>query len=153
MIIQTYSSTTDEISAAELSQLVPTIIIVPDTEGVNAAEASAITCPWGGTGASRIGSGWFQNPAPDFDFFIDYKLPKNFKEATVCITTALWSALKASGKSLDVRWYHNSYDATNWRTRIVIGTTAVRNLCTRLTGNPNCANSLLQTQATLRYRT
>ncbi len=152
VIIQTYTDATDEISAAEVSRLMPSVVIVPN-EGVNASEASAISCPSGGTGASRIGSGWFQNPPPDYDFYVDYKLPKNFKEATVCITAALWAALQATGKKLDVRWYYNSYDSSNWRTRIVIGATVVRNLCTRLTGSPNCANSLLQIQATLRYTT
>ena len=146
----TLASGQDMVNGADAVPLLQVVISEEMGGTEDEVGAAGITCPWGGTGSTRIGRGWLSNPAPDLDFYVDYKLPKRYREATVCVTSILWAALKATGKSLDVRFY--SYTSSYYRVRIVIGSTAVRNFCIRYIGSPNCGNAILDKQATLRYR-
>lgn len=151
LISEVSNSANTTASSAATEQIRLKVVIIPDMRSVTASAIDAISCPWGGTGASRISSGWFYNPNPDRDFYIDYKVPRNYRESVVCITAALWTALKVTGKSLAVNVY--SYDANNYRMRVVIGSSVVRNVCLALVRTENCANWLLEQQASIRYTT
>ncbi|MEA5571000.1 hypothetical protein [Calothrix sp. UHCC 0171] len=94
-----------------------------------------------------VGSGWTPD-SQDHDFYVDYYVPPNTK-AIICTTPALAGALTAhSDKPFLYEVYPTQYGLM---IRIVIGISEVRDTCEKLTGNVNCANSLLKQQAIVRY--
>lgn len=128
------------------------VVVVPDNGAsvpITSTNAGAANICFTGVEALRLGSGWFQNPPPDWDFFIDYRLPKKNREWNICITAALWTALRLTERELV--WNIYNHNNKNYRVRIVIGSTIVRRLCEILTGGPDCANWLLEIQAGVRF--
>lgn len=95
----------------------------------------------------KVLSGWTRDKL-DSDFFIDYYVPPN-KDAMICVSPAFAAAITASTtKPFVYEAYPTDYGL---RIRIVIGASEVRDVCQRLTGDTNCANSFLSQEATVRY--
>lgn len=94
-----------------------------------------------------VGSGWSKD-SEDHDFFVDYYIPPD-KNAIICTTPALATALTANfDKPFLYEVYPTDYGL---RVRVIIGVSEVRDICKSLTGNVNCANSILLKQVTVRY--
>ncbi len=96
----------------------------------------------------RLNSGWMDNPYPDQDFFVNYYVPPG-KKALICLTPALAAALSVSHKRLSYMVFRSEHGL---RVKIILGVSAVDDLCKSLTGNINCANSLLLQQAVVSYK-
>lgn len=95
-----------------------------------------------------ITNGWTRD-SKDRDFFLDYYIPAN-KKAIICTTPAIATAITAaSGKPFLYEVYPVE---SGFRVRVIIGLTEVRDPCQQLTGNKNCANSLLEQQISVRYQ-
>lgn len=96
----------------------------------------------------RLNSGWFDNPYPEQDFFIDYYVPAG-KKALICTTPALTVGVSRFTKKRLIDQVFSSRNG--WRVRVILGLSEVREPCKTLTGNVNCVNSLLLRQAVVRY--
>ncbi|GAA6618853.1 hypothetical protein [Scytonema sp. NUACC26] len=95
----------------------------------------------------KVLSGWTRDKR-DSDFFIDYYVPPN-KDAIICVSPALAAAITAATRKPFVyEAYPTDYGL---RIRIIIGSSEVRDICQRLTGDANCANFFLSQEATVRY--
>ena len=94
-----------------------------------------------------VGSGW-TDKIGDRDFFIDFYIPPD-KKAIICTTPALAAALTAeTRKPFLYEVYSTDYGL---HVRITIGLSEVGDACKSLTGNVNCANSILSRQVIVRY--
>jgi len=94
-----------------------------------------------------VSSGW-TDQIGDRDFFLDFYIPPD-KKAIICTTPVLAAALTAeTDKPFLYEVYPTDYGL---RIRITIGLSEVADACKSLTGNVNCANSILSRQAIVRY--
>ncbi|GAX43826.1 hypothetical protein NIES4075_48410 [Tolypothrix sp. NIES-4075] len=94
-----------------------------------------------------VGSGW-TNEISDRDFFIDFYIPPD-KKAIICTTPVLAAALTAeTDKPFLYEVYPTDYGL---HVRITIGLSEVADACKSLTGNVNCADSILSRQVIVRY--
>lgn len=94
-----------------------------------------------------VGSGW-TNEIGDRDFILDFYIPPD-KKAIICTTPALAAALTAeTDKPFLYEVYPTDYGL---HVRITIGLSEVGDACKSLTGNVNCADSILSRQVIVRY--
>jgi hypothetical protein len=94
-----------------------------------------------------VSSGW-TDQIGDRDFILDFYIPPD-KKAIICITPVLAAALTAeTHKPFLYEVYPTDYGL---RVRITIGLSEVGDACKSLTGNVNCANSILSRQVIVRY--
>jgi hypothetical protein len=113
--------------------------------GVDYDKGFDLKCFWWSQQAA--GSGWSKN-SKDSDFFIEYYVPPD-KRAIICATPVFATALTTDPDKPFV--YEVSPTNYGFRVRIIIGASEVRQLCQKLTGQLNCANSLLVQQAAVKY--
>ncbi|MCV3212487.1 hypothetical protein OGM63_02890 [Plectonema radiosum NIES-515] len=94
-----------------------------------------------------VSNGW-TNQIGDRDFILDFYIPPD-KKAIICTTPILAAALTAeTHKPFLYEVYPTDYGL---HIRITIGLSEVGDACQSLTGNINCANSILSRQVIVRH--